>query len=76
LEDCAEICELNADFLSRDSVLRRETSALCAKVCAEVAAECDRAQDGQIRALADACRSCVDSCHEMAEATADETVNA
>ena len=73
--DCADICFLDARFMSRDSQFQFQTCAVCADVCEACADECGRMaglHEGAIGQLltrcAEACRRCAESCREMAAA--------
>ena len=68
LMDCAEICQASANFMLRASDLHPYTCAVCAQVCEQCKAACERYGDSQqMRLCADACQRCADSCHYMAE---------
>jgi hypothetical protein len=71
--DCADICLLDAQFMSRHSPFHVETCRVCAEVCEACAAECERmaaAHEGDMQTIvkqcADSCRRCAESCREMA----------
>src|SRR5262245_24780619 len=63
--DCAEICHLAADYMSRDSELATEVCSLCARVCEWCAEECDRHSMEHCRKCAEACRACAQECTNM-----------
>jgi len=68
LMDCAEMCQTSANFMLRASDLHPYTCAVCAQVCEQCKAACERFGDSeQMRLCADACQRCADSCHYMAE---------
>ena len=70
LLDCAEICQTSANFLLRASELYPYTCAVCAQVCEQTKAACERFADSQqMRLCADACQRCADSCHYIAESS-------
>jgi hypothetical protein len=66
LQDCADICEMSADFMLRGSPFHSRTCAVCAEICRACAADCDSmADDEMMKACADMCRRCADSCQTM-----------
>jgi hypothetical protein len=71
LLDCAEICQVSANFLLRGSNLHVETCAVCADVCDRCAVECESMQQGDdlMRRCAEACRRCAETCRTMAGGT-------
>ena len=70
LMDCAEMCQTSANFMLRASDLHPYTCAVCAQVCEQCKAACERFPDSQqMRLCADACQRCADSCHYMAESS-------
>ena len=63
--DCAEICNLTASFIARNSEHGKHLLKECAEVCNACAEECDKhAQMGMehCRTCAEACRACADAC--------------
>lgn len=66
LRDCADICALASQWMSRDSSYARELCGLCAEICDACAKECDMFQDAHCKACADACRQCAQECRTMA----------
>ena len=67
LQDCAEICRTNVDFMLRGSDEQERISAACAAICRHCADDCDRLSDDDVmRACAEACRRCAESCERMA----------
>lgn len=71
LLDCAEICQVSANFMLRSSDQHVYTCAVCAQVCERCARECERlgAGDEEMRLCGEMCQRCADSCHYMASAT-------
>jgi len=67
LMDCAEVCTVSANFMTRGSDFHVETCELCASVCAACAIDCARlAHDDEMMArCADICRQCAESCKMM-----------
>ena len=68
LTDCAQICQISADFMIRGSELHHETCAACAEVCGRCADDCAAlgADDEQMQECAERCVRCEESCAEMA----------
>jgi len=66
LQDCAEICQTAANFMTRESALHAEICRTCAEVCEAGAVDCDRFDDDMMRQCADICRRCAESCRQMA----------
>lgn len=66
LIDCAQICNINADFLLRDSPYYPQTCSLNADICDECSDICDRFEDTFMKECARICRRCAESCREMA----------
>lgn len=65
--DCAEICQVSANFMLRGSELHGETCRACGVVCTRCAEDCARlGDDDQMRACVEMCRKCADSCKRMA----------
>lgn len=67
LQNCADICLTNAQFLLSKSYFSPKLSAICADVCDTCAIECH--QYGEIPALqncATIARQCADSCRRLA----------
>jgi hypothetical protein len=70
LTDCANICQISADFMLRGSDFHGRACALCAEVCRVCAEDCERVDpnDQLMKDCAAQCRSCADSCERMATA--------
>lgn len=76
LLDCAEICQTSANFMIRGSDLHVRTCGVCADVCDQCAASCERlGYDEQLRFCAETCRRCSESCREMASSGYTESEN-
>lgn len=69
LLDCAQICQVSADFMLRGSGLHSRTCEVCAEVCRLCAKDCERlaAEDPMMKECAEFCRRCADSCAQMAK---------
>jgi hypothetical protein len=62
LTDCAELCQVNADFMMRGSEMYSHTNYACGDVCERCAEACERMGDDPVlKACADACRRCCES---------------
>ncbi len=70
LLDCAQICSVSADYMLRDSPRHHATCGLCAEICEQCAADCERLADGDQNMLecSEICRVCATSCRQMAQA--------
>jgi len=68
LNDCVQICQVNAEFLIRDSELQGETCAACAKICSRCAEVCAAfgPDDDQMQECAQVCSRCAESSDRMA----------
>ena len=62
--NCADICQLAADFMLSASPLHGKVCAACADVCEACAESCQTV--GTMDDCVTACRSCAASCREMA----------
>jgi hypothetical protein len=66
LQDCAEICDTSANFMTRNSDMRATICGTCAEVCLRCAEECERlGDDDLLKACAEACRRCAAHCQLM-----------
>jgi len=65
--DCADICVLAAQFISRSSQRAESLCRLCAEICDECAEVCERhaPQHAMCGPCAEECRRCADLCREM-----------
>ncbi len=65
--DCADYCALSAHLIARDSPFMHDLCQLCAKVCDECAAECEKhaMHHDHCRECAEACRRCAAECRKM-----------
>ena len=71
LTDCAEVCNLNATFIIRDSIYQGRTAQLCADICEKCAISCETIDpmDVELITCAEICRKCAKSCRQMEERT-------
>jgi Domain of Unknown Function (DUF326) len=66
LQDCAEVCDMAANFMTRNSDLHATICRTCAEVCLRCAEECERFRDDDLlKACAKACRRCAEYCQLM-----------
>ncbi len=64
--DCAQICAVSADFMSRGSDTHIDVCGVCAHVCQRCAESCEKVNDSaEMQRCIDACRACAQSCREM-----------
>lgn len=62
--DCAQICQVSADFMLRSSAHHSHVCAECADICEDCAKSCE--QVGDMGECVAACRKCAESCRAMA----------
>jgi hypothetical protein len=62
--NCAEICQLSANFMLSGSRFHNRTCEVCAEICDACAMDCGRI--GDMEECASTCRECADSCRQMA----------
>lgn len=65
MNDCIEICQLAADFMTRQSSLHVVVCASCADVCEACARSCEAVGGNHMQGCAEICRRCAESCREM-----------
>lgn len=63
--DCAAMCNLAVDAMSRNSELAAHFCRNCSEVCLACASECDQHEHGHCKYCAEKCRSCAKICLEM-----------
>jgi hypothetical protein len=63
--ECIEMCQLAADFMTRDSNHHFDVCALCADICDSCAKTCEQIGDETMMRCAKACRACAKACREM-----------
>jgi hypothetical protein len=70
--DCAQICDITAQYLLRGSSLHERMCGLCAEVCRQCADSCVQVagDDQMVKQCADMCRTCAGSCERMASKVA------
>jgi len=65
LMDCAKICNINADFMLRNSTYYPQTCGICADICDECGDDCDKFEEDFMKECASTCRRCAEACREM-----------
>ena len=67
LLDCADMCDVAARFMLRESSSHAEVCRACAAVCNACASSCEAmADDDDMKRCAEVCRECAKSCEKMA----------
>lgn len=73
LLDCAELCNVSANFMLRGSPYHAITCAACAEICRECAEGCRTVEDDeQLAHCAEMCDQCAESCERMAAGSGSE----
>jgi hypothetical protein len=62
--NCAEICQMSANFQLGNSQFSPQVCAICADVCTACAADCRNI--GNMEECVEACEQCAESCRQMA----------
>jgi hypothetical protein len=65
--DCIQICQVAADFITRNSYLYAEVCETCAEICDACADSCEEIGGREMERCARICRECADLCREMDE---------
>ncbi|SDJ14418.1 four-helix bundle copper-binding protein [Alteribacillus bidgolensis] len=66
LRDCADICAMASQWMSRGSMYGKQFCQLCATICDDCATECEKFQDAHCQECAKFCRQCAEECRKMA----------
>lgn len=66
MTDSIQICQISADFMTRQSEYHEATCRACAEICRACAASC---REIGMDDCADICQACADSCAAMAGAS-------
>lgn len=67
LMNCAQICTVSADFMSRESNIQSSICVACAEACFACAKSCEIFTDDEVvKNCAEMCHQCADSCKNMA----------
>lgn len=68
LLDCAQICQVSADFMIRGSPYHTATCAACAEICRACEEACRAFPDDEHMAqCAEVCATCAESCERMSD---------
>lgn len=65
--DCADICNLAGQFMSRDSEFATEICSICSEICKECKEECSKHSESHFRDCVEVCNRCSIECKTMAE---------
>jgi len=65
--DCADICSLAAQYMTRDSAHAGKLAALCATICEACGDECAKHKMAHCQQCAEACKKCAEECRKMAK---------
>ncbi|HKR06979.1 MAG TPA: four-helix bundle copper-binding protein [Bacteroidia bacterium] len=60
--DCADICQLTASMLARNSEHAHHLLKECADICEACAEECAKHKNEHCKSCAEACRKCAEAC--------------
>lgn len=63
--DCIQICQVAADFITRDSENHTSVCETCAYICDKCATSCEAIGGDHMQACAEACRKCAEMCKQM-----------
>lgn len=74
LIDCAQMCQVNVDYMLRGSVLHERVCGICAEACKLCGENCAQiaGDDLMLKQCVDLCRRCGESCERMASKVAAE----
>ncbi len=67
MTDCIEICQVAADFMTRQSNLHTVICAACSKVCEDCARSCEEIGGEEMEECAKVCRKCAETCRKMSK---------
>jgi hypothetical protein len=72
LVDCAQMCQINVDYMLRGSSLHERVCGVCSEACKLCAENCAQlaGDDQMLKQCADLCRRCAGSCERMASKVA------
>lgn len=65
MTDCIQICQIAADFMTRESPFHKNICEVCAKICDACAESCAALKDEAMQQCAEVCRRCAESCRNM-----------
>lgn len=63
--DCIQLCEVTADFITRESNYHVKLCEICADVCEKCAQSCEKLNDATMLNCADICNKCAAQCRNM-----------
>ncbi len=63
--DCAEICQVALNFLSRNSDNTDQILSLCKEMCEACADDCEQHEAEHCKKCAEACRECAEACEKV-----------
>ncbi len=63
--DCIQICQVAADFITRESENHTSVCETCATICDKCVTSCEMLGGEHMQACANACRKCADMCRKM-----------
>ena len=64
--DCADICVLSSQYMSRNSEFSYKICGQCADICDACAVECDKFDMDMCKQCVQVCRACASECRKMA----------
>ena len=67
MTDCIQICQIAADFMTRNSELHIAVCKACAEICEACAKSCEDVDDEKMKECAKVCLACAETCREMAK---------
>ena len=65
MTDCIQICQIAADFMTRNSEMHDTICDACAEICDACAKSCAEIDTKEMDECAKACEMCADSCREI-----------
>lgn len=66
MTDCIQICQVSADFMTRQSHFHEVTCRACMEICTACAKSC---RDIGMNDCAETCQACADSCAKMVDSS-------
>ncbi|WP_076560182.1 four-helix bundle copper-binding protein [Salimicrobium flavidum] len=64
--ECADICGYLESAITRGTPYVAELASVCAKICEDCAAECEKHDHDHCQQCAKACRKCAEECKKVA----------
>jgi hypothetical protein len=65
MTDCIQICQLAADFMTRQSEMHDKVCGACADICDSCADSCEEIGGEEMNRCMEACRKCAEECRHM-----------